>query len=109
MNLAEIADPDLPLSSDDYFDAESPSICLILWVISTNPIYMEKLNQCMSSESEELVPMLGPLALVLFWVTQYHEEFREDRLNLGKNYEAGPLGDFCCSSLMFRATRLPEE
>lgn len=106
---AMIDNPFMPLSSDDYFNPESPSICLILWILSTSPIYIETLNKCLLTENEELVAMMGPLAHVLFWVTQYHEEFREDQMNLGKNYEDSPLGDFCCSTLLFRASKMNKE
>lgn len=67
--LAKIEDIDRILNVLDYFNPESKSICLILWVLSSNPHYMELINKCIQTKSLELIQMLGPAILVLYWTT----------------------------------------
>jgi len=51
----------------------------------------------------EQLDLIGPLAQVLYWVCQFTEEYREDKVMLGTELEDSPVGYFNCSAVYFRA------
>lgn len=93
--LAGITKPNEPILNEDYFNPEHPVICLVLWFYSIEPSFYAALNDSYYHIDNKFHQCLGPFAIVLFWIVQYTEEFRFDRIPIGLNYDAdGPLGKF---------------
>lgn len=83
--LARIENSSRVLNAQDYCNPDSSSTCLILWVLSTNPLYFELINECIRSGRKDMIDMFGPVILVLYWTTQYLEEYKVNNVELGKD------------------------
>lgn len=107
MSYAMIIDPYTALTVNDYFNPKNPTVCLILWLMSVDPIFYQELNKAVISCDEfQYFDTVGPLALAVYWITQYTEEQRYDKLPSGTEIENSPLADFSCCQIYFRAVHL---
>ena len=92
------------ITDENYFNPYDPTVCLVLWLYSIEPSFYAAISDAYKNIDSSFHEYLWPFAVSIFWIIQYTEESREDRLPIGLDYDINePLGYFSQSFVIYKA------
>ena len=83
IELSDVENSDIPLTSDDYSDPSSASISLILYLFSVEPAFYDEICKASLQNDMAKLIMLGPISRALVEILTSSERNRLDVIPQG--------------------------
>ena len=83
VELSDVQNPEQPLTEEDYSDPEGATVCLILYLFSTEPAFYRAICQASIENDMSKLIMLGPISRALSSILTSSERNRLDLIPVG--------------------------